>query len=119
MEKRRMTAKHNLREFTAFRTGWIDSSVGSQEIIGLEERLAIAQELEMWLWHSRHKFAANVPVRLAQVASNSGQTTHPRVFEEGKFSREKGQQANLMITGQENGIGLAVYNLQQNFDDFT
>jgi len=53
MEKRRMTAKYNVCELPAFRTGWIDTSVTSHEIIGLEEWLAVGQELEMWPWDSR------------------------------------------------------------------
>lgn len=119
MEKRPMTAKHNLCEFTTFRTGWIDSCVGSYEIVGLEERLAVGQEVEMWPRDSRHEFATNVSVCLAQVTSDRGQATHPSVFEERESSREKSQQADLMITGQENGIWLAFHGFQQEFDDFT
>src|SRR5258707_460234 len=41
MEKRMMTAKHNLSEFTALRRSRIDTSVGSHELISFEERLTV------------------------------------------------------------------------------
>jgi len=98
MEKRGMAAKHNLCEFTPLRTSRIDTSVGSHEVISFEKRLTVGQEFVMWPRHSRYKFATNIFVCLADVTSNCGQATHPSVFEERKLTREKGKQANFVIT---------------------
>jgi hypothetical protein len=68
-----VSGKNNFCEFTALRTGRIDSRVGGHEIIRFEVRLAPARELEMWPRERRNEFGTIVSFCFVHVASNGGE----------------------------------------------
>lgn len=59
-EKRWVTAEYDLPNFTVFRKFWINSRVASEQGAGLEERLAVGQELDMRLRNGVGELSSNV-----------------------------------------------------------